>query len=105
MPPVKRCKKPTKRPKSNVPALIHVRQGHYVIAGEVRFPLRTIVLENRKSPLSINSGGISILENTAYSPTHHHLELIPSGANPPVPAGVRGDLFREGRKAPKRRGP
>ncbi len=26
MPPVKQCKKPTKRLKSNVPALIHVRQ-------------------------------------------------------------------------------
>lgn len=37
MPPAKRCKKPTKRPKSNVPALIHVRQGHYVIAGELGF--------------------------------------------------------------------
>lgn len=37
MPPVKRCKKPTKRPKSNVPALIHVRQGHYVIAGKSGF--------------------------------------------------------------------
>ena len=33
----KRCKKPTKRPKSNVPALIHVRQGHYVIAGKSGF--------------------------------------------------------------------
>ena len=31
------CKKPTKRPKSNVPALIHVRQGHYVIAGKSVF--------------------------------------------------------------------
>ena len=37
MPPVKRCKKPTKRLKSNVPALIHVRQGHYVIAGKFGF--------------------------------------------------------------------
>ena len=37
MPPVKRCKKPTKRLKSNVPALIHVRRGHYVIAGKSGF--------------------------------------------------------------------
>lgn len=37
MPLAKRCKKPTKRPKSNVPALIHVRQGHYVIAGKSGF--------------------------------------------------------------------
>ena len=37
--------------------------------GKVRFSLRTIVLENKKSPLSINSRGISILKNTVYSPT------------------------------------
>ena len=34
MPPVKRCKKPTKRPKSNVPPLIHVRPLEHKLKGD-----------------------------------------------------------------------